>query len=208
MLLSCTYGLLSKMLIFNNRIQSLTLVPHCLHFSPVGSVSLSWPSPHLFCPTEQDHPGPSDIQRGSFPALSGGALGEHHQRCRANGRLIVHTRRPARTHRGRVQRRSTGPSRLVERVHEQCEFPLLIIWHSLANCICTHAHLCNRNTYCWSPLTFPLNPDYSDVFSLFPALQTTFTSHQISSLTLLMRLVQPHSTKIWSFCMTYGAIFL
>lgn len=76
----------------------------------------------ISCLTEQDHPGSSDVQRGSFPALSGGAVGEHHQwRC-SNGWLVVHTWWPAWTHRGWVQCRATGPSGLVERVHEQRKF--------------------------------------------------------------------------------------
>lgn len=68
--------------------------------------------------TEQDHLGPSDIQRGSFPTLSRGALGEHHQRCCPNGWLFLHAWRPSWTHRGWVQRSPTGPPGLAERVHE------------------------------------------------------------------------------------------
>ena len=73
--------------------------------------------------TEQDHPGPADVQRGSFPPVSGGASGEHHQRRRPHGRLVLHARRPPRAHRGRVQRSETGPARPAERVHEQREYP-------------------------------------------------------------------------------------
>lgn len=43
------------------------------------------------CPAEQDHSGSTDVQRGSFQALFGGALGEHHQWRRADGGLFVHT---------------------------------------------------------------------------------------------------------------------
>lgn len=80
-----------------------------------------------FC-AEQDNLGPFNIQRGAFPTFSGRTSGKHHQRCRSDGRLLVHTWRPPWTHRGRVQRCSTGSPGLVERVHEQCEFPFLIIW--------------------------------------------------------------------------------
>lgn len=94
-------------------IQWWVIYPFCLDYCP---------DLLHFWPTEQDHPGPSDIQWGSFPSVSGGALREHHQwRC-INGWLFMHTRWPSWTDRGWMQRRSTGPSRLVERVHEQCEF--------------------------------------------------------------------------------------
>lgn len=91
----------------------ITLLTFCLSFFFIL----------FFCLAEQDHTGSSDIQRGSFQAFSGGTLGEHHQWCRADGRLFMHARWPARTHCGWMQRSPTGPSRLVERVHEQCEFP-------------------------------------------------------------------------------------
>ena len=158
MLLSCATGILSHLHTIKacDEILSQDTVSHfgplwsyCSSEGPVLTVlTLYLP----FRPAEQDHPGPSDIQRGSFPALSGGTLGEHHQRCRTNGWLFVHTWRPPWTHRGRVQRRSTGPSRLVERVHEQCEFPLwfYLSWCSNCNriydCLCTYLNA-HRHTH-------------------------------------------------------------
>ncbi|KAG5844958.1 hypothetical protein ANANG_G00133670, partial [Anguilla anguilla] len=68
---------------------------------------------------QQDRSGPADVHRGAVPALAGGAPGEHHQRRGADGGLVLHARRPARAHRGRVQRRAAGPAGPAERVHEQ-----------------------------------------------------------------------------------------
>lgn len=99
---------------------------------------LKWPKhpASLSLPTEQDHLGPSDIQRGSFPSLSGGAFGEHHQWCRAHGRLVLHAWWPPWAHRGWVQRSATGPSRLAERVHEQREFSPRWCLCLRPSCIC------------------------------------------------------------------------
>ena len=69
--------------------------------------------------SEQDHPGPHDVQRGPVPPVPGGAPREHHQRRGAHGRLLLHPRRAARADRGRVQRGAPGAPGPAQRVHEQ-----------------------------------------------------------------------------------------
>lgn len=117
----------------------------------------------FFIPAEQDHPGPFDIQWGSFQALFGGALGEHHQWGCANGWLIMHTRWPPWTHCGWMQRCSSGPARPVERVHEQCKCksPLCTFWKQ------TNKPLIHAVTLSFLYILFTfLNVNYINIYSI------------------------------------------